>query len=250
METQGLTQGLTVSESVGMTGPATLVELAVKHGASIEVIERLVALQERTDATAAQKMFAADYVQMKASLPRVIRLKENFQTKSNYAPLEDVNTAIDPILKQYGFGTATKVVRQDAEGIAVRAELWHSGGHVEGTEVTMPLDRAGIEGKVNKTGPWATSSSITYAKRVAVCALLNVSTGDDMDGNRETESSFPLAEKLEWIANCRNLAELDNVFKEAYKEAHAAKDKNAMKSLIDAKDKKKLELAGGNRAAR
>lgn len=49
----------------------------------------------------------------------------------------------------------------------------------------MPLDNAGIQGTVNKTGPHATASSVTYAKRVAICALLNISTGDDKDGNVE-----------------------------------------------------------------
>ena len=146
-------------------------------------LEKMMDLHERTLDRNAKAAFAADYVQMKPRLPKVLRTKDNTQTKSKYAPLEDINQAVDPILEQYGFGTATKVLSQTADDVTVKAELWHRDGHIEETTITMPLDKAGIQGTVNKTGPHATASSVTYAKRVAICALLNISTGDDKDGN-------------------------------------------------------------------
>lgn len=161
--------------------------MMVKAAETLDVVklEKLMDLQERMLDRNAKAEFSADFVRMKPNLPKVLRTKDNKQTQSKYAPLEDINQAIDPILKEYGFGTATKVLSQTADSVTVRAELWHRSGHIEETTITMPLDRAGIQGTVNKTGPHATASSVTYAKRVAICALLNISTGDDKDGNSE-----------------------------------------------------------------
>lgn len=128
--------------------------------------------------------FSRDYVQMKAELPLVIKDKPNAQTKSKYAALESVNMQIDPVLKKYGFATSTPVKSQSETHVTVEAILRHRSGHFEKTEITLPIDNKGMQGTVNKTLVHGIASSITYAKRVAICALLNISTGDDKDGNK------------------------------------------------------------------
>lgn len=161
---------------------ALIARAAADPNVDIPKMERLEAMYERALGRTAKQAYSADFVRMKPHLPTVERTKDNIQTKSKYAPLENINEQIDPVLKDYGFATATKVLSQTADSVTVKAELWHSGGHVEETIVTMPLDNKGMQGTVNKTLPHATASSITYAKRVAICALLNISTGDDKDG--------------------------------------------------------------------
>jgi hypothetical protein len=166
---------------------AGVMSLILRAGETMEParLGQLMDLQERILNREAKQAFSVDYVRMKPHLPRVVRSKSNTQTKSKYAPLEDINNAVDPVLERFGFATATKILSQTAESVTVEAELIHSGGHIEKTQITMPLDDRGSQGTVNKTGPHATASSITYAKRVAICALLNISTGDDADGNNE-----------------------------------------------------------------
>lgn len=150
-------------------------------------LEKLMDLQERMLNKTAKDAFSADFVRMKPHLPLVIKTNYNTQTKSHYAKLEDINKVIDPILEQYGFATATKVIEQAEKSVTVKCELWHKGGHIEQTTITMPLDDRGIAGTVNKTQPHAISSSIQYAKRIGICLLLNISTGDDKDGNKDTD---------------------------------------------------------------
>src|SRR4051794_37472566 len=99
------------------------------------------------------------------------------------AKLEDINQKIDPILAEFGFATSHKVVAQTEKQVAVSVELWHRAGHGESTTLSMPIDDCSSGGKVNKTQPHAISSTITYLRRVGECALLNISTGDDTDGN-------------------------------------------------------------------
>lgn len=182
-----------------------IAKAAADSSVDVVKLEKLMDLQERILNRNAKAAFSADYVQMKSHLPKVIRSKDNAQTKSKYAPLEDINTSIDPILEQFGFGTSTKIVSQTDNSVTVKAELWHRGGHVEETVITMPLDKTGIAGTVNKTLPHATASSVTYAKRVAICAILNISTGDDKDGNKPIDNSV--------IDNAK-AAEIDRKIKE------------------------------------
>lgn len=164
-----------------------ITNLASDPNFDVVKLEKLMDLNERMLNRSAKEAFAADFVRMKPLLPKILRTKENTQTKSKYAPLEDINTIIDPILAEHGFGTSTKIIGQTDNTVTVRAELWHKGGHTEETTITLPLDDRGIAGTVNKTKPHAISSSVTYNKRIAICALLNISTGDDRDGNQPSE---------------------------------------------------------------
>lgn len=174
---------------VDQSGFAAMMErLAVNKDVDVEKLERMMAMNERILDRNAEQAFAADYVRMKPKLPKVVRTKINTQTDSKYAPLEDINTQIDPVLEEYGFGTSTKIVAQTESTVTVQATLWHRDGHKESTNIVMPLDNVGAKGTVNKTNVHATASSVTYAKRVAICALLNISTGDDKDGNTQAVS--------------------------------------------------------------
>jgi len=166
------------------TGVLALIErVALDPRANVETLERLYAMHREDRANQAREAFAADFVRMKPNLPRVIKKHTNDQTHSLYAKLEDINRQIDPILERFGFATATKVLAQTETLITIRCELWHQQGHVEHTELSMPPDSSGSAGKVNKTMVHAISSTVQYLKRVGLCALLNISTGDDKDGN-------------------------------------------------------------------
>lgn len=161
--------------------------VAANPDSDIAKMEKLLEMRNQELARVAKQAFASDFAKMAPNLPLVTKTKNNTQTKSKYAALEDINQQVNPILSEFGFATSTRVSAQNPDSVTVEAVLWHRGGHTETTQVTMPLDRAGIQGTVNKTNVHATSSSITYAKRVAICALLNISTGDDTDGNKPND---------------------------------------------------------------
>ena len=224
--------------------PMDLLHMAVERGVDISQLTALVALKERCEADEARKAYADAFVKMRPHLPVVIRTKENVQTHSKYAPLEVINEAVNPVLQAYGFATSTKIVDQDETSVTVAAELWHSGSHVERTQIKIPLDKTGIQGSVNKTAPHALLSSATYGRRAAICALLNISTGDDTDGNVDGQSvpADWLTEQLDWIANACKPDELKRLYQAAFKKAQAAGDKAAMGRIIAAKDAKKKEF--------
>lgn len=157
-------------------------------------ISKMTALRDMRDhelARLKEEAFSADYVNMKAELPLVIRPKYNEQTKSWYAAIEDINKEIDPILKKYGFATSTPIVAQTSDTVTVAAILRHRSGHSERTELMLPMDTKGPQGTVNKTMIHGLSSSVKYGMRVALCSLLNISTGDDKDGNKLNAEGVP-----------------------------------------------------------
>lgn len=169
-----------------------LVVAELARGGNIEAVKEMVKLRNDELARVAKLAYMAAFVAMKPHLKRIENKHNNSQTKSKYAKLEDINAELDPILEQYGFATSTPIVRQTEKEVTVKAVLIHRDGHSEEMELTMPWDKTGIQGSVNKTDLHALTSAIKYARRVSICAIVNISTGDgvDKDGNREQEPEF------------------------------------------------------------
>jgi hypothetical protein len=178
-----------VAAAPAKTEEGTLLNLIAKMAtdpqADMNKLERLISLRDHVLNQEAKKLYDADFVLMKPELPLVIKLHDNTQTRSKYAKLEDINQKIDPILGKYGFGTSAKVIAQTDTSVSMRLEVKHRGGHTEAMELTFPIDDKGLQGSVNKTKIHGISSTIQYMKRVGFCAMLNISTGDDRDGNQE-----------------------------------------------------------------
>lgn len=195
VSTQQLAVAKDRSQQVAVSNADSIMNLIADAATNPEMdvakLEKLMDLQTRLLDRENEQAFDQDYVLMKPHLPIIARRKTNSQTKSKYAPLEDINKEVDPILAKYGFGTSTRIVEQDEKHVSVEAILRHRKGHKISNIITMPLDDRGIAGTVNKTVVHAISSTVTYCKRVAICALLNISTGDDQDGNRPQEPDAP-----------------------------------------------------------
>lgn len=166
----------------------TLIErVALDPNFNVDKLKALFELRNSDQDRHAKREYNAAFAAMKPHLPLVIRLHDNTQTKSKYAKIEDINKVIDPILAEYGFATSMKVISQTDTTVTGRVELIHKGGHMEYTDITMPIDDRGIAGTVNKTKPHAISATIMYIRRVGECALLNISTGNDTDGNQPSD---------------------------------------------------------------
>lgn len=139
-------------------------------------VQALLDVQERVRKEKAATAYAEALAEMQPQLPRVIRSRENSHTKAKYAPLEDINQAITPALQKHGFSVFF-TIDQGEKTVSVTAALRHSQGHTEKATITLPIDVPAGKSPVQQIG-----STITYGKRYALCAILNISTGDT-DGN-------------------------------------------------------------------
>lgn len=160
---------------------SVIAQVAMNPEVTLEKMQALLDMKKQIDAMDSEKAFAEDFARMKPNLPRVIKTHDNNQTKSKYAKLEDISEVVDPIIGEYGFSTRFKT-EQSEKLVTATCILLHRSGHKEETSITLPLDDSGIAGTKNKTAVHAIASSIMYAKRLAKCAVLDISTGDD-DGN-------------------------------------------------------------------
>jgi len=165
---------------------ATISRLALDPKCDMEKLERLMALQERMEAKSALEAFNAAFAEMQCAMPSVEKRTENTHTKKKYADLDDINYAVRPVMAKYGFGVSFKIVNQ-ANGVSITGILMHKAGHREETTMILPLDIGAGRSAVQSVG-----STTTYGKRYVMCALLNITSGDDNDNDGYKEPSDPL----------------------------------------------------------
>jgi hypothetical protein len=165
---------------------ATISRLALDPRCDMEKLERLMALQERMEAKSALEAFNASFAEMQCAMPSVVKRTENTHTKKLYADLDDINAMVRPVMAKYGFGVSFKIVNTPA-GVNITGILMHKGGHREETSMLLPLDAGAGRSAVQSVG-----STTTYGKRYVMCALLNITSGDDKDNDGCKDQVDPL----------------------------------------------------------
>lgn len=185
--------------------------------ADISKLEKMLDMQERILNRNAEQAFAADFAAMQCELPRIARngkieIKKDGRLiqSTAFAKLEDINDGIRPTLQKYGFGVSFSV-DQGQGGITVTAKLLHRLGHSEKTSITLPIDSSGSKNNVQGNG-----STISYGKRYSICALLNISTGDDVDGHvpqQEIEQQKTVGQgEINALRNAAQIAGVDDSY--------------------------------------
>lgn len=174
-------QSISVHQDQEISMLGTISRLALDPRCDMEKLERLMALQERMEAKSALEAFNASFAEMQCEMPSVEKRTENTHTKNMYADLNDINYAVRPVMAKFGFGVSFKILNQ-ANGVSITGILMHKGGHREETTMILPLDAGAGRSAVQSVG-----STTTYGKRYVMCALLNITSGDDNDndGHRE-----------------------------------------------------------------
>ena len=151
----------------------------------IDKMERLLQMQERVISRNAKTAYNAAFARMQPELPSIE--KKGKSNSGLYGKWEDIQAGIQPVLARHGFALSFKV--NVAPGaITVTAILHHEDGHDDSTDLMLPVDASGHKNNVQAVG-----SSVSYGKRYAACALLNIRVGGEDDdgkaaGNEETIS--------------------------------------------------------------
>jgi uncharacterized protein (DUF2384 family) len=99
-----------------------------------------------------------------------------------YADLSDILPVVGPLLAKHGLSWSSKPGRADDGVLVLQYRLLHSSGEVDAGE--MPL------GVAAGCKPQELGSAITYARRYALTAQLNVATDEDDDG-RAAQAAQP-----------------------------------------------------------
>jgi len=183
--------------------PHDMLSRAVAAGASIEIIERLLALHERAEASAARRAFDAAIAAAKAQIKPVVRNATGHNAK-RYADFAAIAREVDPPLSEHGLSYRFRTAQN--ERILVTCILSHVGGHSEETTLAGPPDTSG-----NKNAIQAIGSTLTYLQRYSLIQALGLAVSDsDDDGDAAGERRDEYITE-EQQANLRKLCEEGSV---------------------------------------
>lgn len=159
--------------------PALLLQMAVQQGADLDKLERLMALQERWEATEARKAFDAAFAAFKAQAVRIVknRLVNNGPLSGKrYAELFSVVNAVTPALSANGLSSSWKITRDEKDWIEVTCTIKHTAGHSESVSMGGPPDVGGAKNPIQ-----ARASTVSYLERYTLKAITGLSEQDDDD---------------------------------------------------------------------
>lgn len=153
--------------------PMEMLSQAVANGSSVEVLERLMGLQERYEANQARKAFDAAISNAKAKIPAIIRNATGHNNK-RYADFSAIASVVDPILSEFGLSYRFKTTQTDK--VTVTCILSHKDGHAEETTLSGAPDASGSKNTIQAIG-----STLTYLSRYSLMAALGLAASNDDD---------------------------------------------------------------------
>jgi hypothetical protein len=192
-------------EATPTTTPMTMLEKAVSSGASLEMVEKLMALQERWEANQARKAFDEAIAAAKAEIKPVVRNATGHNSKK-YADFSAIANAVDPIISKHGLSYRFRTNQTDR--IAVTCVLSHKAGHYEETTLAGPADASGSKNAIQAIG-----STLTYLQRYSLVQALGLAASNDDDGNAGGQRESITLEQVEQLVE---LADEVHADKEAF----------------------------------
>lgn len=180
--------------------PMDMLGRAVSSGANIDVLEKLMALQERWEKNNARKAFDAAIAAAKAEIPVIHKNREvdftstKGRTHYRYEDLAEVARTINPILAKHGLSYRFRTHAAPNEPVTVTCIVSHRDGYSE--ENTLP---AGRDETGNKNSIQAIGSTLTYLQRMTLKAALGLAASDDDDGKASAPDETITPEQVERI---------------------------------------------------
>lgn len=162
---------------------------------SVGVVERLVALKEREQASWAEREFASAFAKLQANMPQIVACKavpdNTGAVRYTYAPYDEIMTKARPVLTECGFGITFDTSIADGR-VTVTCTLIHSSGHSRSNKFQCRIG----SGPPKSSEAQGDGAATSYAKRFALCAALNIVVEqDDNDGRSEGDLTTITAEQ-------------------------------------------------------
>ena len=179
--------------------PDNMLAIAVEKGASLDYLERLMALKERHDANESRKAFVQAMTMFKREPLEIFKRKQvGYTTKDGefvgykHAELSDVAEVVVPAMARHGLSHRWEV-KQDAGRIHVKCIVTHQQGHSEHVELDGAPDNSG-----KKNGIQQVASTVTYLQRYTLLLTTGLATKEqtDDDGKGAGDGSHDISDLL------------------------------------------------------
>ncbi len=149
-------------------------QLARDPNVEVSRIAQLMELHREAERWEAEKKFIAAKARLK--FPPIKKTAKGQNSK--YAPYEEIQVIIDPILEAEGLALAFTGGEPTPQGIPIYGKLSHLAGHSETGVMYLPRDKSGSMNEIQGVG-----STISYGQRYVAKMMLNLRfIGDDDDG--------------------------------------------------------------------
>ncbi len=189
-----MSNALSQQQLPGMPEPANILDVITRAASDpntdVSKMEKLLEMFERISAKNAEVQFNTAMKAAQEEMPKILRNKENEQTRSRYADLEKVNEKIVPVYTKHGFSLSFGTADCQLPGHArITCLASHVGGHSRTYQADIPLDLAGPKGNQNKTGVQGFGSTMSYGRRYLTLLIFNITlTNEDTDGNKSGDA--------------------------------------------------------------
>jgi hypothetical protein len=160
--------------------PMAMIDRALTLGATPETLEKLMALQERWEATEARREFNEAMALAKTELKPVIKNQNaNFgsgKAAYDYEDMLAVSRVVDPIFIKHGL-SYRYTSHVEGNTVTVTCIVSHRRGHREETTLSAPADTSGSKNPVQAVG-----STVTYLQRYTLKLAAGLAAAKDDDG--------------------------------------------------------------------
>lgn len=180
--------------SGGVLTPMDMLNRAVESGANIDVLTRLMDLQERWEKNQARKAFDEAMADAKSEIPLIRKNRQvdftSAKGRTNYRheDLAEIANTVSPILSKFGLSYRFRTSAQPNEPIVVTCIVTHKLGHAEETTLCGPRDESGNKNAIQQVG-----STLTYLQRMTLKAALGLAASEDDDGRKTGVTSEPIS---------------------------------------------------------
>jgi len=181
--------------------PNAVVLMAMQKGYTPELIEKMMALQERFEATEARKAFYRAMAKFKANPPKLLRDIQvkyevgNKVTEWSHADLATAADAINKSLGENGLNATWRTLPLEGNKTRVTCIIAHELGHSEETYLESSPDTTGSKNAIQAIG-----SAIFYLERYTLFALTGLAPARMDDDGKNAGGTIGLLEQ--WGIKC------------------------------------------------
>ena len=118
----------------------------------------------------------AALIKAQSEFPPIQKNHTNPFTKSKYADLSDIISAVRPVLNKNGLGLEQHIVSEENGELLVETVIYNDKGESRSSGLlSFSIGQGGNQFQTKGT-------ALTYARRYTLCALLGIVADDDSDG--------------------------------------------------------------------
>lgn len=180
--------------------PMEMLSRAVESGADLDMIEKLMNLQERYEKNQARKAFDNAMAAAKAEIPTITKNREvdftsqKGRTNYRYEDLGEIARVVSPILANHGLSYRYRTTSALNEPVTVTCIVSHRDGHFEENTLCAGRDDTGGKNAIQQVG-----STLTYLQRMTLKGALGLAVSNDDDGKASGEAVTVSDEQLKQL---------------------------------------------------